>query len=80
MFAISTREVTVRQFREYAASRNSEDPPPALREPQEDEWPVGKVRFGDAVDYIVPGDCGPATGPSEIRDLATGAVIRPRTS
>jgi formylglycine-generating enzyme required for sulfatase activity len=51
VFAISTQEVTVRQFREYAASRNSEDPPPALREPQEDEWPVGKVRFGDAVDY-----------------------------
>ena len=33
-------------------------------------------KFGDLVDYIVPGQCGPACGPSEIRDLATGAVIR----
>ena len=41
---------------------------------------VLRKQFGDAVDYIVPGDCGPATGPSEIRDLATGTVIRPRAS
>lgn len=32
--------------------------------------------FGSLVDYIVPGDCGPATGPSEIRDLITGKVLR----
>lgn len=36
--------------------------------------------FGGCVDYIVPGDCGPSSGPSEIRDLATGAVLRPRTT
>lgn len=35
-------------------------------------------QFSLRVDYVVPGDCGPATGPSEIRDLATGIVIRPR--
>ncbi|MDG2288441.1 MAG: Sua5/YciO/YrdC/YwlC family protein [Woeseiaceae bacterium] len=35
-------------------------------------------QFRSLVDYIVPGDCGPATGPSEIRHLATGAVLRPR--
>jgi L-threonylcarbamoyladenylate synthase len=34
--------------------------------------------FGGLVDYIVPGDCGPANGPSEIRDLITGHTIRPR--
>jgi L-threonylcarbamoyladenylate synthase len=34
-------------------------------------------RFGALVDYIVPGDCGPASGPSEIRDLRTGQVLRP---
>jgi L-threonylcarbamoyladenylate synthase len=33
--------------------------------------------FAACVDYIVPGDCGPSTGPSEIRDLASGKVLRP---
>jgi len=36
--------------------------------------------FGASVDYIVPGDCGPGAGPSEIRDLTTGKVLRPRSS
>ena len=35
-------------------------------------------QFRTLVDYVVPGDCGPASGPSEIRHLLTGAVIRPR--
>jgi L-threonylcarbamoyladenylate synthase len=34
--------------------------------------------FGETVDYIVPGDCGPASGPSEIRDFTSGHVFRPR--
>jgi L-threonylcarbamoyladenylate synthase len=34
-------------------------------------------RFGHLVDYIVPGDCGPAKGASEIRDYASGKVLRP---
>lgn len=38
---------------------------------------VLRRQFAGLVDYIVPGDCGPASGPSEIRDLATGVVIRP---
>ena len=29
------------------------------------------------VDYVVPGRCGPASGPSEIRELETGRVLRP---
>lgn len=33
--------------------------------------------FAACVDYIVPGDCGPSTGPSEIRNLASGKVSRP---
>jgi len=33
-------------------------------------------RFGTLVDYIVPGECGPASGPSEIRKLAGGRVLR----
>ncbi|MDH3613501.1 MAG: L-threonylcarbamoyladenylate synthase [Gammaproteobacteria bacterium] len=37
-------------------------------------------RFEGCVDYIVPGDCGPASGPSEIRDLRTGKVLRPHTT
>ncbi len=35
-------------------------------------------QFRGLVDYIVPGDCGPSSGPSEIRILATGKVLRPR--
>ena len=41
---------------------------------------VLRRQFGARVDYIVPGDCGPATGPSEIRELASGKVLRPRPS
>lgn len=33
--------------------------------------------FGDAVDWVMPGKCGPLKGPTEIRDAATGAVLRP---
>jgi L-threonylcarbamoyladenylate synthase len=35
-------------------------------------------QFGTLVDYIVPGTCGPSAGPSEIRDLLSGDVLRPR--
>jgi L-threonylcarbamoyladenylate synthase len=38
---------------------------------------VLRRQFGRLVDYIVPGTCGPAKGASEIRDFATGAVLRP---
>jgi L-threonylcarbamoyladenylate synthase len=34
-------------------------------------------QFGDLVDFIVPGELGGAEGPSEIRDLLTGKVLRP---
>ena len=34
--------------------------------------------FAALVDYIVPGECGPADGPSEIRDLISGQIIRLR--
>ena len=37
-------------------------------------------QFANVVDYVVPGDCGPATGPSEIRDFISGKVLRPRAS
>lgn len=37
---------------------------------------VLRRRFHALVDYIVPGECGPATGPSEIRDLVSGEVLR----
>ncbi len=33
--------------------------------------------FRDLVDYIVPGECGSVTSPSEIRELTSGAVLRP---
>jgi L-threonylcarbamoyladenylate synthase len=35
-------------------------------------------QFGSLVDYVVPGHCGPSTGPSEIRDLVSGNVLRSR--
>jgi L-threonylcarbamoyladenylate synthase len=35
-------------------------------------------QFETLVDYIVPGECGPSSGPSEIRVLASGEVLRPR--
>ena len=38
---------------------------------------VLRRQFGALVDYIVPGACGPASGPSEIRDFASGKVLRP---
>ena len=33
--------------------------------------------FGGLVDCVVPGRCGPASGPSEIRDWRSGKVLRP---
>lgn len=39
---------------------------------------VLRRQFARRVDYIVPGACGPAIGPSEIRDLTTGKVLRKR--
>jgi L-threonylcarbamoyladenylate synthase len=39
---------------------------------------VLRRQFGPCVDYVVAGDCGPARGPSEIRELSTGDVLRPQ--
>ena len=39
---------------------------------------VLRRQFAGVVDYIVPGDCGPASGPSEIRDMKSGKVLRAR--
>lgn len=39
---------------------------------------VLRRQFASRVDYVVPGDCGPASGPSEIRDFLSGKVLRPR--
>jgi len=38
---------------------------------------VLRRQFRQLVDCIVPGACGPASGPSEIRDLESGRVLRP---
>lgn len=38
---------------------------------------VLRRQFNGLVDYIVPGECGPAAGPSEIRDYLTGEILRP---
>jgi L-threonylcarbamoyladenylate synthase len=41
---------------------------------------VLRRKFVGCVDYIVPGVCGPSSGPSEIRDLATGKTLRSGTA
>lgn len=41
---------------------------------------VLRRQFAGLVDYIVPGACGPASGPSEIRDFVSGRILRPRAS
>ena len=33
--------------------------------------------FGDTLDYIVPGDVGALSAPTEIRDASSGAILRP---
>ena len=40
---------------------------------------VLRRQFASRVDYVVPGDCGPSSGPSEIRDFLTDRVLRART-
>lgn len=39
---------------------------------------VLRRQFASLVDYVVPGNCGPSSGPSEIRNLLSGQVLRPR--
>lgn len=39
---------------------------------------VLRRRFTPCVDYIVPAGCGPASGPSEIREFRSRQVLRPR--
>lgn len=41
---------------------------------------VLRRQFGSLVDYIVPGDCGPVSGASEIRHLHSGKIIRRRSA
>lgn len=43
--------------------------------PARNQW-VLRRRFRSLVDYVVPGYCGPAVGPSEIRVARTGEVVR----
>lgn len=41
---------------------------------------VLRRNLGDLVDFVVPGDCGDAGGPSEIRELGSGRVVRPASA
>jgi L-threonylcarbamoyladenylate synthase len=38
---------------------------------------VLRRNLGSLVDYIVPGQCGSASGPSEIRVFGSGEIVRP---
>lgn len=50
----------------------------AGRPPARTPWVLRRL-FRREVDCIVPGRCGPAAGPSEIRDIVTGKALRPAT-
>lgn len=54
-----------------STSCNPHGKPPARTEAQASNY------FDAKVDWVLPGECGPLEGPSEIRDAATGAVLRP---
>ena len=54
-----------------STSCNPHGMPPARNEAQ------ARSYFEAKVDWVLPGECGPLGGPSEIRDAATGAVLRP---
>ena len=54
-----------------STSANPEGAPPAKTSEEVDEM------FGSTIDGIVEGPLGGASGPSEIRNLLTGQVIRP---
>lgn len=54
-----------------STSANPEGTPPARTSEEVDEM------FGSTIDGIVEGPLGGASGPSEIRDLLTGRVVRP---
>lgn len=48
----------------------------AGRPPARTPW-ILRRQFRTLVDSIVPGHCGPAGGPSEIRDIQSGRTLRP---
>ena len=54
-----------------STSCNPHGMPPARTEAEARHY------FADKVDWVLPGECGPLEGPSEIRDAVTGAVLRP---
>lgn len=54
-----------------STSCNPHGKPPARTEAEARDY------FAGEVDWVLPGECGPLGGPSEIRDAATGAVLRP---
>ncbi len=41
---------------------------------------VLRRKFAGLVDYVVPGECGPAPGPSQIQNLRTGEILRSGTT
>lgn len=54
-----------------STSCNPHGRPPARTEAEAGQY------FAGEVDWVLPGECGPLEGPTEIRDAATGAVLRP---
>jgi tRNA A37 threonylcarbamoyladenosine synthetase subunit TsaC/SUA5/YrdC len=41
---------------------------------------VLRKQLQNQVDFILPGVCGPITGPTEIRVLKSGKILRPANS
>ena len=54
-----------------STSCNPHGSPPAL------SAKTARGYFGAGIDWVLDGQCGPLKGPTEIRDAATGEVLRP---
>lgn len=73
---VSAHPVVVRLVRAVGTPLVSTSANPAGRRPARNALDVHRY-FADAVDYLLPGTTGGHQQPTEIRDLETGAVVRP---
>lgn len=73
---VSAHPVVARLVRAVGAPLVSTSANPAGRRPARSALDVRRY-FASAIDYLVPGATGGHMQPTEIRDLETGAVVRP---
>lgn len=73
---VSAHQVVARLTRAVGAPLVSTSANPVAHRPARTALQVRRY-FGAGVDYVVPGAIGGLAQPSEIRDLETGAIVRP---